>query len=239
MRRAPQALLLSALLIPGCGPLTLRWQGDSAALVYTPPASSAVTASAAPVVMASAAPPDLDIARQVNIQVLNPGQKTRANWYRKDAQTLIMKVGATAEIAATVVLKDGTQSQNVSWSSSDSTVAGVQEGRISALRLGVTTILATANLDARYKGHLHVEVVNDANYVASDRLALNPVSALSAYVTLGEQRFRSFKMGVGQVLTARAIVTLTDQTKNGNVIWESSDDEIALIDSEGRIQASD
>lgn len=234
-----QALILLALLINGCGPLTVTLQRESPPVIHSPAATPSATPPQAetapkPVPTASVA---LDITKQVTIQVLNPTNKAQANWYKKNDKTIVMKVGATAEISATVVLKDGTQSQNVTWSSSDSTVAGVKEGRISANKLGVSTVLATSNLDASYKGLLNVEVVNDANYAASDSLSINNVSAMSAYIELGSQRFRGIKMGVNQAVSAYAIVTLSDKTKNGNVIWETSDERIALVDPEGRIQA--
>lgn len=148
-----------------------------------------------------------------------------------------MKVGATAEISATVVLKDGTKSQNVTWSSSDSTVAGIKEGRIMPTSWASALFWQRLIWSASYKGRLNVEVVNDANYAASDSLSINNVSAMSAYIELGSQRFRGIKMGVNQAVSAYAIVTLSDKTKNGNVIWETSDERIALVDPEGRIQA--
>ena len=180
---------------------------------------------------------DLDITKKVEIKILNPTNKSTAEWYKKDDKTVIMKIGSQSDIQGTATLKDETKSSNVTWSSSDNTIAVVNNGKITANKLGITTILATSNLDSSYKGILNVEVVDEANFASSDSKSINSVKSILAYVDISNKKYSSLSIGINQSISASASVILSDDQKNGNVIWESSDENIAIVDQDGKITA--
>lgn len=163
--------------------------------------------------------------------------------YKKNEKNIVMKIGSQANLIGTAVLKDGTKSSNVAWGSSDNTIAIVNDGKISANKLGITTVLATSVLDSNYKGLINIEVVDDANFATSDRQSINNVKTVSIN-TLGDHgsKFEWFNTGdsvksqSGVNISAVATVTLSDNTKNSNVIWESSDNNIASVDDKGNIR---
>jgi uncharacterized protein YjdB len=77
---------------------------------------------------------------------------------------LNLKVGDSANALATVFLSDGTKNSNIEWSSSDNTIATVNDnGRITTKKIGLTTIVATYKLDSIYKGSVDVNVYDVAN----------------------------------------------------------------------------
>lgn len=177
----------------------------------------------------------LDLAKNVEIKILNPENRSSVAWYKKNDVTVVMKIYSQANIVAVVTLKDETKSSNVIWSSSDNTIASVNDGKINASKIGVTTIIATSNLDADYKGILNVEVVDSANFSESDSKVINDVKEINAYTQINSKKVNSLKVKLGEKLSALASVTLSDYTKNSNVIWESSDEDIATVEQNGNI----
>ena len=75
----------------------------------------------------------------------------------------VLEIGERQALRATVAMANGTVSSNVSWTSSDSTVATVNPttGEVSALREGRVTIEAAYTVDTRFKGVANVTVVKD------------------------------------------------------------------------------
>ena len=56
---------------------------------------------------------------------------------------LSLKVGSSAQLTATVK-PDNATNKTVSWDNSDNSVAKVSDGKVTALKVGTTTITATA-----------------------------------------------------------------------------------------------
>ncbi len=77
-----------------------------------------------------------------------------------EPSTPTLAVGEKKPFTATVYNADGTITGNVVWSSSDDTIATVSaSGSVKALKPGKVTIVATAALDAGYKGVAVVTII--------------------------------------------------------------------------------
>lgn len=131
---------------------------------------------------------------------------------------LSMTVGGSFKLVATISPKDATN-QKVTWKSSDSDVADVdQNGLVGALKEG-TAIITVTTEDGNKKAHCVVTV--KANTVAVISVSLNKHS-LSLYV--------------GGKETLNATITPADAT-NKAVVWSSSDPSVAEVNSNGEITA--
>jgi hypothetical protein len=77
--------------------------------------------------------------------------------------TPVLKVGQSLPLKAQVTMADGQVNGNVSWSSSDNTLAVVNPttGEVTGLREGKVTIVAAYSADPRYKGLAELEVVTE------------------------------------------------------------------------------
>lgn len=76
-------------------------------------------------------------------------------------------IGDKIKLAAQVQMADGQINGNVTWSSSDDTIAAVNPttGEVSALREGRVTILAAFALDPKYKGLSEITIVKDRQQI--------------------------------------------------------------------------
>jgi len=177
----------------------------------------------------------IDETKKVEIEILKYSNESVIDWYKKDANSLIMKVGSTARTIGTVTLKDGTKSSNVKWNSSDNTIANVNEGIIQANKIGKTTIVATSVLDSNYKGLLNVDVVDESNFTTENEY----VKKVDAYVIIDKNiKSNNIQLSLGNKLKAYSTVIMSDGIKNSNVTWESSDENILKVTSDGDIIAN-
>lgn len=173
--------------------------------------------------------------KEVTIDFLNPDDENfKSDWYKKNSNTLVMKVGAITSLLGSVKLQDGTISSNIEWSSSDNTIAVVNSGKVSAQNIGKTTIVATSILDSSIKSTINIEVLNSSNF---DNLDKSKIKSIEAYAISDNISKNNVKIALDKTVSAIGIVTLSDDTKNSNVIWESSDSNIATVDESGKIIA--
>ena len=131
-----------------------------------------------------------------------------------DHTELVLTIGATDKLTATVLPEDVTD-KTVTWSSSDDTIVKVdEEGNIQALALGEATITATCGEKS-----------------ATCKVTVNPILAESIALDRTEL---VLTIGATDKLTATVLPEdVTDKT----VTWTSSDDTIVKVDEEGNIQA--
>ncbi|QVK16954.1 Ig-like domain-containing protein [Mycoplasmatota bacterium] len=104
-------------------------------------------------------------------------------------------------------------SQDIIWSSSDETIATVDEtGVVTPIKLGTVTITATSVVDNTVKGTLEITVVLPAPTSIVINTTVEPVL-------------------VGQTisLSASVLPEIADQS----IIWSSSDEAIATVDQDG------
>ena len=135
-----------------------------------------------------------------------------------DNTTLSLTEGNSQTLTATITPTNATN-KNVSWSSSDASVASVnQNGLVTAIKAGIATITVTTE---------------DGNKTASCAVTVKervyPVNGISLdnpTLTLTE--------GDSQTLTAT--ITPTNAT-NKNVSWSSSDASVASVNQEGLVTA--
>lgn len=80
-----------------------------------------------------------------------------------DPATPKITVGQSLKLKAEVTMADGQINGNVSWSSSDNTIAVINPttGEVSALREGKVTIMAAYSAEPRYRGLAELEIVKD------------------------------------------------------------------------------
>jgi len=75
---------------------------------------------------------------------------------------LVMVEGNKLKATANVVYVDNSRNSDISWSSSDNTIAVVSKtGKVTALKKGKVTIVATYNLDISYKAVSLLEVIDN------------------------------------------------------------------------------
>ena len=131
-----------------------------------------------------------------------------------DRTELVLTIGATDKLTATV-LPDDVTDKTVTWTSSDDTIVKVDaEGNIQALALGEAVITAACGEKS-----------------ATCKVTVNPILAESIALDRTEL---VLTIGATDKLTATVLPEdVTDKT----VTWSSSDDTIVTVDSEGNIQA--
>ena len=128
-----------------------------------------------------------------------------------DKTTLSLAVGESAILTATVKPDDATD-KTVTWSSSDESVAKVDNGKVTAVKSGKATVSAKC-------GGKTAECVVTVTV---------PVSSITLDKT-------TLSLAVGESATLTATVKPDDATDK-NVTWSSSDESIAKVDN-GKVTA--
>ena len=128
-----------------------------------------------------------------------------------DKTSLELVVGETAQLTATVKPDDATD-KNVSWSSSDESVAKVDNGRVTAVKAGKATITAKCGGKT---AECTVTVTVPTGSVTLDKTTLS--------------------LAVGESATLTAMVKPDDATDK-NVTWTSSDESVAKV-ADGKVTA--
>lgn len=118
-----------------------------------------------------------------------------------------LKVGETVTLTATVNPSDATD-KTVTWTTSDATVATVNNGVVTAVKVGSATITATAG---------------DKSATCEITVAPTPVTS----VTLSQT---SASLKVGETVTLTATV-LPDDATDKTVTWKSSNTGVATVDN--------
>ncbi|MFN8671831.1 MAG: SUMF1/EgtB/PvdO family nonheme iron enzyme [Candidatus Sericytochromatia bacterium] len=110
-------------------------------------------------------------AKVSNVQVILADFKggTLENKWKPFGNGASAQIGATVPLIATVTLQDGTKNSKVVWESSDESIATVTEdGKVKAIGLGTTSIIARYKTNPSQKGFVDIQVVQeipDSNFV--------------------------------------------------------------------------
>ena len=135
-----------------------------------------------------------------------------------DCNELTLIEGETVTLTATVAPENATN-KNVTWSSSDETVATVdQSGKVTAVKAGEATI--TVKTEDGSKTATCAVTVNPKVYPVTG------VSLDKTTITLTE--------GDAQTLVA---TVAPENATNKNVTWSSSDETVATVDQSGKVTA--
>lgn len=128
-----------------------------------------------------------------------------------DKTTLSLAVGEAAQLAATVKPDDATD-KNVSWTSSDASVAKVDNGKVTAVKSGKATITAKCGGKT---AECAVTVAVPVSSITLDKTTL------------------SLAVGESAILTA---TVKPDDATDKTVTWSSSDEPVVKVDN-GKVTA--
>ncbi len=134
-----------------------------------------------------------------------------------DKSSAALTVGGSVTLNATVAPSDATN-RNVTWSSSDRSVATVSGGVVTAVGVGTATITVTTA---------------DGGKTASCTVTVSAPVVNVTGVTLDQE---SATVKVGGTLTLVATVEPSDAT-NQNVTWASNNETVATVDATGKVTA--
>ena len=132
-----------------------------------------------------------------------------------DATTASVNVGDTKQLSATISPSDADNTK-VTWSSSDETVATVdQDGLVTALKAGSVEITVTTD--------------DGSKTATCNIIVTTPVSGITLDVT-------EATLSVGGTKTLVATVT-PENASEKSVIWSSSDESVATVSADGVVTA--
>ncbi len=134
-----------------------------------------------------------------------------------DRSSAALSSGETAVLTASVMPSDATDKE-VSWSTSDSSVATVSDGVVTAVAEGTATITATS-ADGGFTADCEVTVSKGAIHVAGITLSSSSLSMLP-----------------GDSAKLRAEITPAD-ADDRSVTWKTSDPKVAAVDGDGNVRA--
>ncbi len=136
-----------------------------------------------------------------------------------DRASLNIEIGSQITLQTTVAPSNATN-KNVIWTSSSSDVASVNGGVVSALSEGTATIIATTE---------------DGGYTATCQVTVTPVAQITVVQGVRLDK-TSEAVLVGETTQLTATVNPESAT-NRNVIWSSSNEEVATVSAGGLVTA--
>lgn len=134
-----------------------------------------------------------------------------------DKTTLDLTIGETATLTATVAPANASK-KTVSWSSSDTNVATIDNGVVKAISAGTATITVTTK---------------DGNKTATCTVTVKEPKIAVTGVSLNKT---SLELTVGDIETLTATVTPSDATDK-SVTWSSDKTSVATVDANGKVTA--
>ncbi|MDD7469472.1 MAG: Ig-like domain-containing protein [Porphyromonas sp.] len=131
-----------------------------------------------------------------------------------DQTELTIKVGKKATLTPTIEPADASN-KNVTWSSSDETVATVSDGVVTGVKVGTAEITAKTANGLTTKATVTVEEI--------------PVTKINLPAT-------EASMTIGGTMDLKPVIEPADAT-NTHISWRSSDPDVATVDANGRVTA--
>ncbi len=131
-----------------------------------------------------------------------------------DKNELTIKVGKTATLTPTIEPADATN-KNVTWSSSDETVATVSDGVVTGVKAGIATITA--------------KTANGLTVTATVTVEEIPVTKITLPTAKAS-------MTIGGTMDLNPTIEPVDAT-NTHISWSSSNQGVATVDASGRVTA--
>lgn len=159
---------------------------------------------------------DGGLTASCTIKVKTSAENIPATSVTLNQRTASLEVGDKLTLVATV-LPSNADNKNVSWSSSDESIATVSNGVVTAVGQGQVTITATTS-----NGLTATCLITIGN------ISVNKVNISETKATLEK----------GKTLQLSATVEPINAT-NKNVIWSSSNESVAVVSSTGKVTAKD
>ena len=131
--------------------------------------------------------------------------------------SLVMIEGETQTLSATISPSNA-DNKSVSWTSSQTSVASVQDGVVTAHKVGIATIIVTT-----------VDGGKTATCTVTVESTYKPISDISLSNT-------SIELAEGDQFTLTATITPENAT-NKNTSWTSSNTEVATVNNYGKVTA--
>jgi len=128
-----------------------------------------------------------------------------------------LEVGQNFTLTATIFPENATN-QNLTWTSSDNTIATVANGVVTAISAGTATITVTTQ---------------DGNLTATSVVTVNPAIVPVTGVTLNQT---TATLTAGENITLTATVLPANAT-NRNVTWTSNNTSVATVNNNGVVTA--
>lgn len=130
------------------------------------------------------------------------------------ASNLKLAVGGEPSTLTAAVEPDNATNKNLSWSSSDPTVATVADGVVTPVKAGVATITVTTE-DGEHSATCKVTVIQPATGITLDKQKVVLVGAAT------------------EQLKAAVVPAEANQT----IVWKSSNESVATVDQTGKVAA--
>lgn len=130
------------------------------------------------------------------------------------ASNLKLAVGGEPSTLIAAVEPDNATNKNLSWSSSDPTVATVADGVVTPVKAGVATITVTTE-DGEHSATCKVTVIQPATGITLDKQKVVLVGAAT------------------EQLKAAVVPVEANQT----IVWKSSNESVATVDQTGKVAA--
>ena len=151
--------------------------------------------------------------------LISPSEIIHVESVSLDAEALELEVGKTKEVFATVLPENATNKELI-WSSSDESVATVENGLITALKEGKTVISAKSK-DGYKSASVEVSVTATPAVIHVESISLNKTE---------------LEMVTGDRENLSATVLPSD-ADDKSVTWTSSDESIATVSKSGKVSA--
>ena len=152
--------------------------------------------------------------------LVSPGEIVHVQSVNLSETSLELGVGETKTVTATVLPENATNKELI-WSSSNNSVATVENGLITALKEGKATITVKSK-DGYKSSSLELTVNKKPSIIHVESISLDETE---------------LNMLTGDKATLSATV-LPDNAKNKSVTWSSSDESVATVNNRGRVTAA-
>ena len=152
-------------------------------------------------------------SRELSIKI-SPPDTVSVTGVTLDKDSLTLTEGNTAQLTATVK-PDNATNKNVTWTSSDETVATVTDGLVTALKEGTATITVTTE---------------DGSKTATCAVTVTAATVPVTGVTLSQTQASLYYNRTPNTLTLTATVA-PDNATNRAVTWASSNPSVAKVEN--------
>lgn len=124
-----------------------------------------------------------------------------------------IEIGSNLKMEA-IITPDNATNKNISWSSSDKSIASIDaQGNITPLKVGTVTIIAKSN--NQKMSSIDIKI----NQLPEGIKIINDITEMEIDSTINLE------------------TTLTPQNAKGNLIWNSNNNEVATVNSLGKVTA--